>query len=411
MKLLPVVTASQIVNGCVAATLPLTRRCASDVSSPGAPLAAQYSSTFDVDVIFANQTFKLLVDTGSSDTYVVRTGFQCINATTNLEIPEADCLYSPQTYNQSSTYRPIPNETFGVQYGNGIASGVMAYEDITLAGITVKGQAVGIADHSNPMGDGANSGVLGLAYPSLTSAHPGNDTDNTTFFYNRAVYSPVFNTLYGRGLVDSYFSIALAHTPLEPNISTPTFGGYLTLGDLPPVAHSPNFSIVPVEILAEIPTEFTSGHRTRSYWAFTVSAVTYGEPNAQDLTTNATAFQAFTDTGNELSFLPAAVVEPINARFAPPAVYDDASGVYVVDCDAEAPTFGVTIGDQTFYHEGRDLIYQTGDGTCVSALAASESVAYEGIVLNILGASFLKNVVSVYDFGRNELRFAQRLGL
>ncbi|OJJ94803.1 hypothetical protein ASPACDRAFT_48497 [Aspergillus aculeatus ATCC 16872] len=369
MKLLPVFTASQIVSGCVAATLPLTRRCASHVSHPSAPLlAAQYSSTFDVDVTFANQTFKLLVDTGSSDTYVVRTGFQCINATTNLEIPEADCLYSPQTYHQSSTYRQIPNETFGVQYGNGIASGVMAYEDLTLAGITVKGQAVGIADHSNPMGDGVNSGVLGLAYPSLTSAHPGNDTDNTTFFYNRAVYSPVFNTI-------------------------------------------PNFSIVPVEILDNIPTEFTSGQRTRSYWAFSVSAVTYGETGAQDLTTNATSFQAFTDTGNELSFLPAAVVEPINALFAPPAVYDDASGVYVVDCDAEAPTFGVTIGDQTFYHEGRDLIYQTGDGVCVSALAASESVAYEGIVLNILGASFLKNVVSVYDFGKNELRFAQRLGL
>ncbi|RAL10164.1 pepsin-like aspartic protease [Aspergillus homomorphus CBS 101889] len=363
MRLLFLISASHIIVGSIAATLPLTRRCACHTPSNTASLlAAQYGTTFDVDVTFGNQIFQLLVDTGSSDTYVMRSGFTCINATTNLEIPEADCLYSAKTYDQSCTYRQIQNETFGVQYGNGIASGVMAYEDITLAGITVEGQAVGIADQSNPMGDGVNSGVLGLGYPSLTSAHPGNHADNKTFFYNRT-------------------------TPL--NLSTSTFGGYLTLGDLPPVPHVPYFSVVPVEILDNIPAKFTSGQRSRSYWAFTVSAVTYGEPHAENTTTNTTAFQAFTDTGNEFSFLPAAVVEPINALFSPPAMYDNALRVYVVAAMQKRPP--------------------TGDGTCVSLLASSETVAYEGVMLNILGVSFLKNVVSVYDFGRNELRFAQRL--
>jgi hypothetical protein len=408
MKLPSLVTASQL-------TFPLTFQTASHTTSNTASLlSAQYGTTLNVDVTFANQTFKLLVDTGSSDTYVVRNDFICINQTTNLETPQADCQHVSPGYNESDTYRLIPNKTFGIQYGNGIASGVMAYEDITLAGITVPGQAVGIVDHSNPMGDGINSGVLGLAYPSLTSAHPGDHTDNTTFWFDRECYSPLFNTMHKQGLVsEPYFSIALAHTPR--NLSTPTFGGYLTLGDLPPVAHDPKFASVPVEILENIPPGFTSGKRTRSYWAFTVSAVTFGSTTKVDLTTSTTSittnsmeFQVFTDTGNDYSYLPAVVADPINALFDPPAIYNETLGVAVVNCNAQPPMFGVQIGDQTFYHDGQDLIYQTGDGYCVSSLVASERVAFEGIMLNILGVPFLKNVVSVYDFGRNELRFAQR---
>ncbi|KAJ6134367.1 hypothetical protein N7523_000689 [Penicillium sp. IBT 18751x] len=406
MKLSSLVAGGQL-------TLPLTFHPAS--RNTASLLSAQYGTTFNVDVNFGNQTFKLLVDTGSSDTYVVRNGFACINETTNLEIAEADCGYGPQTYKPSSTYRVIPDQRFGVKYGNGIACGVMAYEDVSLAGITVPAQAVGIADHSTPMGDGINSGVLGLAYPSITSAHPWNHTDNSTFWFHRKVYSPLFNTMYERGLVtESYFSIALAHTPR--NISTPTFGGYLTLGDLPPVAYDSKFSTVPVEIIDTIPPMFTSGKRARSYWAILVSGVTFGSSpreghtsTTETMITYDVAFQAFTDTGNEFSYLPAAVVDPINALFDPPAVYNNALGVSVVDCDAQAPIFGVNIGDQTFYHEGQDLIYQTGDGYCVSSLVASETVAYGDIVLNILGVPFLKNVVSVHDFGRNEMRFAQRL--
>ncbi|PWY81544.1 acid protease [Aspergillus sclerotioniger CBS 115572] len=257
------------------------------------------------------------------------------------------------------------------------------------------------------MGDGVNSGLLGLGYPSLTSAHPGNYTPNTTFFQNRAVYNPVFNTMYLQGLVEPWFSVALAHTPLQNG--SPEFGGYLGLGELPPVPHSEAFSAVPVEVMDNIPLWFTSGKRVRSYWAFTVAGARYGYENGSHAQANDTAFQAFVDTGNEFSYLPAAIVEPVNALFSPPAVYSEDLGVYVVDCDAQAPLFGVAIGNQTFYHNRGDLIYNFGDGTCASTLVASETVALEGIVLNILGVSFLKNVVAVFDFGMNELRFAKKL--
>ncbi|RAL00010.1 pepsin-like aspartic protease [Aspergillus ibericus CBS 121593] len=390
-----------------ALTIPLNRRSAGP-SHPNsfthsAPLlSTQYGTVFDIDVTIAtNQTFRLLVDTGSSDTYVMRDHFACINATSNLVIPQADCLYASSTYTISPTYQQIPNETFGVKYGNGLASGVMAYENITIGGVDVRA-ILGIADVSNPMGDGYNSGVFGLGYPSLTSAHPGNFTANTSYWTNRAVYNPVFNTMYAQGLVEPWFSIALAHTP--PQASGPEFGGYLGLGELPPVPHSEEFSVAPVEIMDNIPLWFTSGKRARSYWALTVAGTRYGYENACPMQANDTAFQAFLDTGNEFSYLPAAVVNPVNALFSPPAVYNKDLGVSLVDCDAQAPAFGVVIGNQTFYHRGKDLIYNTGEGYCASILVASETVALDGMVLNILGMSFMKNVVSVFDFGANEMR-------
>ncbi|CAI7585664.1 unnamed protein product [Penicillium glandicola] len=129
----------------------------------------------------------------------------------------------------------------------------------------------------------------------------------------------------------------------------------------------------------------------------------YGASSSDKLTTNSTSFQAFIDSGNYVSYLPNEIIEPINALFSPPATYDPASGVYIVDCSAKAPEFGVTLGDQTFYHDGSDLIYQTND-----ALASSDEVSLGGIILNIIGVPFLKNVVAVFDFGKNEMRFAKK---
>ncbi|KAB8079271.1 aspartic peptidase domain-containing protein [Aspergillus leporis] len=403
-----------------ALVLPLNRRPRSESTNTHTTslLATKRGTVFDVDVAIGsnNQTFKLLVDTGSSDTYIVRENFSCLSRTTNMPLPEASCNYGPKTYKDSPTYQEVPDETFGVQYGDGIASGVMAYETITLADVTVRTK-LGIADTSTPMGDGVNSGVLGLGYPCLTSAHPGEHTPNDTYFFNRAVYAPVFNTMFEQGKVEPYFSVALAHTPL--NRTENGFGGYLTLGDLPPVERKGEFVAVPVEVMHNVPTNFTAGRRDRSYWAMTISAVKFGDAELFNdkneygkeaeaaFTTHSTAFQAFVDTGNDFSYLPAAIVDPVNARFEPPAVYNEKLGLSVVDCAAKAPVFGIELGGQTFYHQGEDLIYNTGKGYCVSGLVSSESVAMGNIVLNILGVPFLKNVVAVFDFARHEMRFAR----
>ncbi|KAJ5185536.1 hypothetical protein N7472_010376 [Penicillium cf. griseofulvum] len=353
-----------------------TRRTSNTTSTL---IATEYGTIFYVPVTIGNQSFMLLVDTSSSDTYVMQTGL---------------------------TYRHGPNEMFGVKYGAGLASGLMAYEQVSIGGVGINAQKIGISNESNPMGDNVNSGLLGLGYPALTSAHPANHTSNSTYWNDRLVYNPLLVPMHEQGLIDPYFSLALARTPQNQSTS---FGGYLTLGGLPPVNHRSHFSTVPVEITENIPLWYTSGKRVRSYCSATVSNVTYGS-SSNKLTTNTTSFQAFVDSGNYISYLPPAIVEPINALFLPPATYDTDLGLCVVDCSAKAPEFGLSLGDQTFYHDGSDLIYRTSDGVCVSNLASSSEVSLGDATLNIIGVPFLKNVVAVFDFGKNEMRFAKKLG-
>lgn len=404
--------------------LTLNKRSTPSVKNVTTPLLSTlFGIDFDVNVTLGNQTLALLVDTGSSDTYVMRTGYKCFDKTNGTELPQAACLYGDATYNPTESYSPIPNEMFGVQYGAGIASGVMAQEDVTIGGITVKGTTIGVANSSTPMGDGVNSGLLGLAYPALTSAHPANVTDNTTYFFNRLTYDPVLFTMHKQGLIDPYFSLALARTPQN---ATTGFGGYLSLGGLPPVPHSPNFTIVPVEIDNSVPVSITSNERVRAYWTLTVSTLVYGPGNssatstANNITTtqtvaNSTAFQAFLDNGNYFSYLPDSIVTTINSLFSPPAVFDNTTGLWIVDCAATAPQLGLTVGNETFFLDGRDLIYQTGEagGMCISNIMSSSfqgGSTYGDITLNILGAAWFKNVLTVFDFGANEIRLAKLEG-
>ncbi|KAJ5179910.1 hypothetical protein N7492_003120 [Penicillium capsulatum] len=366
--------------------------------------ATQYGSVFDAPVTIGNQTFQLLVDTGSSDTYVMAPGLTCINATDNQIIPEADCLYSNKTFRPSSSYKNIPSEMFGTQYGAGLASGAMAYEKVSIGNITAEHQKIGIANVSNPMGDGLNSGLLGLAYPAITAAHPANHTSNETYWFDRSVYSPLVFTMHQNHKIDPYFSIALARTPQNESRS---FGGYLTLGGLPPVAHS-EFTTVPVEIMKGVPANFTSGKKTRAWWTTTIGGVTYGTKG--NMTTDSKPWQAFFDSGNPLSILPSAVVDPIHALFSSRPVWNDEIGGYIVDCATKVPEFGLTIGNKTFFHHGADLIYQTSAGVCMSSFVPSELVGVQGLALNIIGVAFFKSVVAVFDFGQHQMKFAPVLG-
>jgi hypothetical protein len=393
--------AGLLVGPAASTTLSLRRRTTNATASM---VSTTYGTVFDVEAQIGGQSFQLLVDSGSSDTYVMKTGFRCFDKAEGVELAQEECFYDvDRTYNVSDTYEEIPNQMFGIQYGAGIASGVLAYEKVTLAGVTVPRARVAIADTSTPMGDGVNSGLLGLGYPSLTSAHPANITDNTTYFYNRLPYKPLLYTMYDEGLIaEPYFAHVLARNPMNESTG---FGGYLSLGELPPVKHSNDWAIAPVEIIDEIPLNFTSNRRTRSYWALTIPSVSWGRNGS----THA-PFQAFFDTGNPLSYIPGRIAIPFNKLFNPPGVYSEDLGAYVVDCNAKPPSSLVfEIDGHKFEHDPTDFIYQTGEDLCISTIGVAERVGFAGLQINIIGVPFLKNVLGVFDFGKNEMRFAKLL--
>lgn len=51
-------------------------------------------------------------------------------------------------------------------------------------------------------------------------------------------------------------------------------------------------------------------------------------------------------------------------------------------------------------------MYNAGDGQCVSSFASADDATLEGVTVPFLGLQFFENVVGVFDFGKNETRFA-----
>ena len=111
------------------------------------------------------ETFMALVDTGSSDTWIVEKGFQCLTLGDVLE-PEAECNFGP-TYTISKTFVQTPDENFNITYGDAeFLNGIIGTEEVTLAGLKLE-QTVAIVDYAAWVGDGVSSGLIGLAYPDL----------------------------------------------------------------------------------------------------------------------------------------------------------------------------------------------------------------------------------------------------
>lgn len=121
---------------------------------------------FATNITFGTQTFEVIVDTGSSDTWLAESGFQCVNITNAAPLSEADCYFGP-TFDVDETFSQIPGENFNITYGDGeFLTGIMGYENVTLAGIEVR-QEVALVNYAAWEGDSTTSGLVGLAYPSL----------------------------------------------------------------------------------------------------------------------------------------------------------------------------------------------------------------------------------------------------
>ncbi|KAL4773534.1 aspartic peptidase domain-containing protein [Aspergillus nidulans var. acristatus] len=258
-------------------------------------VSTEYGTVFDVEATIGGQTFQLLVDFSS-----------------------CDLCDLTRTYNVSDTYEEISHQIFGIEYGAGVASGAMAFEGVTVAGVSVPRQRIAVANKSTPMGDGVNSGLLGLGGPS------------------------------------------------------PCLGGYLSLGELPPVAHSDSWAVALVEMMNNIPLNFTSNRRTRSYRATTLSASLGSNSTSTNSSSAAALFQAFFDSGYPLSCIPSRIADPLNNLFSPAGVYNRTLQAYEVDCDAKAASsFNLDIDRQTFTHDVADRIYQTAEDVCISAIGNS----------------------------------------
>lgn len=99
-------------------------------------------------------------------------------------------------------------------------------------------------------------------------------------------------------------------------------------------------------------------------------------------------------------------MDQLAANFDPPATYNDYFGALGVACNATAPDFGVQIGGKVFKVSPKDLIYNTPDLIDPTTGQCLVGVYNNGGGLNILGDTFLNNVIAVFDVGAAEILLA-----
>lgn len=206
---------------------------AEHLRSDAAPVAFQtdnvsivdYSATqYSVEVVLNGSPVNLLLNTGGSDTWVRAKNFTCLNNASD-SAPGSQCDWG--SFGATGfPDGPIHDQHFAVKNQDGSAiSGQLGYMDVTLANVKVYNQEVAIATQGTWYGNNITSGMLGMAYPSLTSAYSGNDLNDTSDA-SALEYSPLFTSMVTDGLVEPYWSLAIDRNSSE---------GLISLGHLAPV--------------------------------------------------------------------------------------------------------------------------------------------------------------------------------
>jgi hypothetical protein len=350
-------------------------------------------SVYLTSLKIGGETFKLVIDTGSSDTWVAKTGFQCVNFRTKMNTPTASCRIA-RTYNATRTYTTVVNQHFNISYADGeYLNGQMAKDDVVFGGITVKNQQFGLVTLAAWNGDTVSSGLTGLGYPSVTRAYAGTTAKSDRKGAN-IPYDPVFTSMWKQKLVAPYFSVALNRAGEPP--------GAIALGGLPgpSIKYQDNWAKSPMQHL------FVGAKQANDYQLYVVEASGWDITSSKGAKTAAVAntkAKVVLDTGTTLSYLPPSIASAINKAYDPPAT--QVGGQWTVKCNAKAPKVAMKLGGKSLWFDGKDMILRAGPNVCLSGIQGTKSA----MTPSILGGVFLKNVVAVFDIGAAEIRIANRV--
>lgn len=346
---------------------------------------------------------------------------------------------------------------------------------------------------------------MGFAYPSLTSAYTGSNSQADNSNANAANYPPFFFNAVQQGLIDGLFTMTLAHA----DSST---AGQLILGGAPTTDASGNpltFATTPLRAIqlnsiqktasqfsyyTIIPDGFSlgppgsssssgssggtgsekttaggtstttpapaasspssmsddngssTGSTTLDHFGdlarqhldaaiagllsvinlvpgapttpddLLASSSSPSTPSTRDVsstpTANFTATQPplIVDSGTTLTYLPTPFIRSLAAAFSPPATYNSSTGVWETSCDASTsgtPSFSIRIAGTDFPFAPQELLLTDAvgrdakTGKCLLGVqGAGEKGPY------ILGDTFLRGKVVVFDVGGSEMRFA-----
>lgn len=346
-----------------------------------------------------SQDFVAFIDTGSSDTWVVSDQFTCIDPDTNAVVPQETCAFGPVYNAAEGSFTNISSQEFAISYfpEAEALNGSMGYAPISIGGLKVPKQEVALVDSAMWEGDGTSSGLLGLAYPSITSASYRSNG-------SQAVYDPIFTTMIKEGIVkDAVFTLALDRVP--QGTSPSANAGTMALGGLVSSKYySLPFTTVPIEKLASA-TDLSDFS-----WYITTHELIYALKNGTHVSGG--TYQSIVDSGTAPNFVPSAAASDLNAQFSPPATYNATLEYWTVDCNATAPFAAFKIGGKIMPMDPRDMIVRSLNGlpgfenVCFSAFADGGDPSED---VMIIGEVWQRSYVIAFDVGGSQLHFANRI--
>ncbi|KAJ6526493.1 acid protease [Mycena vulgaris] len=392
-------------------------------SSPGDTVVLDGSdSDFEylTNVTIGGQKLSLSVDTGSSDIWVIQQGFSCFDLDGNSQSQDVCGFGSAGFSPTSKPFASFPGVSFNITFSDGeVLLGPVGVDIVTIGGLSVEKQVVPIPTHAAYLGDGINSGIIGLSFPGGTTVFNTTDPLKASKA-NQIIYSPFFLSALLVAISSSAdiiwrsdFSITLDRGSFEQeqNYTFDPNLGFLSFGGIAPVPVLENSVTVPIQGFSTMTTR--NGLPGSNLFFYTVEVDSYTFPGSDKVVTanNNTVL----DTGTTVNFFPSPVAAAYAAQFSPPAMVDPKSGLYTIACNAIVPDFAVTIGGKTFPIDKRDQILPTGkdannNTVCITGTqdGGADQAGTVFIFCVARGDVFLHNVVTTFNPIDGEVTLTQR---
>jgi len=324
----------------------------------GSAPATNLDDTYTVATKVGTQTFNLIVDTGSSNTWV-----------------GSGTRYSPGSTSTNT------GRSFAVTYGSGSVSGTEFTDTVTVGGVTVTKQSIG--DGTTSSGFTGVDGIIGFGPVALTSGTVSGSSTVPTFMDNLRSQGTITTEVLG-----------VSFAP-ESGSDTADVNGELTLGgtDTSKFTGSVVFT----------PKSNTSPYN--EFWGLSVSSMTVGS------TTISGAANAIVDTGTTLVFIPTAAY---NAFLTATGGRTDASSGLAIYTTKPTATFTMNIGGVARTLTAAQYLIPQAQ-LAVFGLQTNRNYAWindgGSVAANInfiIGQKFLENYYSVFDTTNSRIGFAPR---
>ncbi|KAH7028696.1 aspartic peptidase domain-containing protein [Linnemannia elongata] len=320
------------------------------------------------------QEFSVVFDTGSSDLWIPSTSCQTLTCMTLRRFNPA----------RSSTYHP-DGRPWSINYADDSkVSGVLAKDNIKVAGITINDQTFGMASvNSGSTAATGVDGIMGLGFNS-NSEMVGVNTPITNMILQNQIDQPIVSVWLNKA------------SDQDASLSN---GGQFIFGGVDPSLYIGPITYVPVTSTKE--------------WQIKIDQVFIGR---KELSLSSAASSAIVDTGSSYILFPDYLATAFH-RAIPNSQYDSKLGWWVPCALANSRS----VGDLTFVLGGKKFSVPLSDivilksafnDYCLSAIDSWQELAGHGGQSGILlGDLFIKNQYVVYDYEKEQIGFAEKVDM